>query len=310
MNRKGFASNREGLTKRFHARRRFFIGLTGVWIFFFLPVLSVQAFDFSTWDALVKKYVVTTVIDGVELNAVAYKKLKSDPAFAGMVKRLETASLAELKTREEKLSFWINVYNILAVKMIVDHYPIKSIKDVGSIFNVGSISEWDGVFDWDRFFDGDHLLDWDHYSNWRSFFKSVWTRPAGKVAGKKRTLNDIEHEILRKMGEPRIHMAIVCASVSCPDLRKEAYSPGRLDHQLDDQVKQFLANPGKGMRIDLKNNRVYLSSIFDWFKEDFESQSGVIAFISRYVSPAGKNFLENGGFKVTYFDYNWKLNEI
>lgn len=231
------------------------------------------AFDFAGWDALVKKHVKTDTIDGVVLNTVAYKELKGNPEFKKITDGLKTVSLADLKTKEEKLSFWINTYNILAVKVVVDNYPVESIKDVGSLL------------------------------------KSVWKRPAGVVAGKERNLNDVEHEILRKMGEPRIHVAIVCASVSCPDLRKEAFTPDRLNEQLDDQVKMFLENTGKGMKIDAKKKRVYVSSIFKWFKEDFESQGGVTSFISRYATSSQQKSLKDYGGKLKYLDYNWDLNE-
>lgn len=229
--------------------------------------------DFSGWDALLKKYVRTATIDGVVINTVAYRSLKGDPGFKKVTEELKTASLGGLKTREEKLSFWINTYNILAVKVVVDNYPLKSIKDVGSLL------------------------------------KSVWKRPAGVVAGKERTLNEAEHEILRKMGDPRIHAAIVCASVSCPDLRKEAYTPERLNEQLDDQMKKFLENKGKGMKIDLKKKRIYFSSIFKWFKGDFESHGGVAKFVSQYVSPSQQKSLKDfGERKPGYLDYNWDLN--
>ncbi len=244
-----------------------------VWFSLFFNVSFATAFDFSGWDALVKKHVNTATIDGVVLNSVAYKILKDDPEYKKLIDALKTASIEGLKTKEEKLSFWINTYNILAVKVVLDNYPVKSIKDVGSLF------------------------------------KSVWKRRAGVVAGKERTLNEVEHEILRKMGEPRIHMAIVCASVSCPDLRKEAYTPDKLGEQLNDQVKMFLENTGKGMKIDAKKKRVYVSSIFKWFEEDFEPQGGVIPFISRYVSPSRQAGLKQYGGKLKYLDYNWDLNE-
>ena len=152
-----------------------------------------EAFDFSDWDVLIKKHVTPKTLEGVPLNAVDYANLKKDPLFSDIISRLEPYSLKSLESDKSKLTFWINVYNILAAKMITDHYPIESIKDVGSLF------------------------------------KSVWKRPAGKVGGKERTLNDIEHEILRKMDEPRIHVAIVCASISCPDLRLEAYTAGKAE---------------------------------------------------------------------------------
>ncbi len=231
-----------------------------------------EAFDFSDWDVLIKKYVTPKTLEGVPLNAVDYANLKKDPLFSGLISRLELYSLKSLKSDKSKLTFWINVYNILAAKMITDHYPIESIKDVGSLF------------------------------------KSVWKCPAGKVGGKERTLNDIEHEILRKMNEPRIHVAIVCASVSCPDLRLEAYTVEKLNDQLDDQMKMFLRSREKGMKLDEKKNRVYLSSIFKWFAEDFESRGGVLKYIGQYVPAEEKNVLNDSKIKISYLDYNWKIN--
>lgn len=241
-----------------------------------LIVLSVhpdsEAFDFSDWDALVKEYVAPQAVDGVLINAVDYANLKKDSRYTGLISKLQAYSLESLQSERSKLAFWINVYNILAAKMITDHYPIESIKDVGSIF------------------------------------KSVWKRPAGKVAGKERTLNDIEHEILRKMNEPRIHVAIVCASVSCPDLRMEAYTTEKLNDQLDDQMKKFLQSREKGMKLDGKKSRVYLSSIFKWFEEDFESRGGVLKFISQYISAEEKAIMDNSSIRISYLDYNWKVN--
>ncbi len=231
-----------------------------------------EAFDFSDWDALVKKYVTPKTLEGVRLNAVNYASLKKDPVFSGLITRLESYSPASQESRESTLSFWINVYNILAAKMITDHYPIESIKDVGS------------------------------------FFKPVWKRAAGTVGGKERTLNDIEHEILRKMNEPRIHVAIVCASVSCPDLRREAYSAGKLNEQLDDQMEKFLRSRGKGMKLDEQKNRVYLSAIFKWFAEDFESRGGVLKYIGQYVTAEERKMLNNSKIKISYLYYNWKIN--
>jgi hypothetical protein len=231
-----------------------------------------EAFDFSDWDRLVKKYVALETLNGVVINAVDYASLKKDPLFSALVSRLKSYDLRYLKTKKSELTFWINVYNILAVKMIIDHYPIESINDAGS------------------------------------FLKPVWKQPAGKVAGKELTLNHIEHEILRKMNEPRIHAAIVCASVSCPDLRMEAYTMQKLSEQLDDQMAKFLQSREKGMRINEKKNRVYLSSIFKWFKEDFESKGGVLKYISQYAREEEKRILINSKLDISYMDYNWKIN--
>jgi hypothetical protein len=239
---------------------------------FFIFCPNSEAFDFSDWDTLVKKYVAPETLEGIQLHAVDYAGLKKDAVFSGLVARLEAYNLENLESRESKLSFWINVYNILAAKMITDHYPVESIKDVGSFFN------------------------------------PVWKRVAGTVGGEERTLNDIEHEILRKMNEPRIHVAIVCASISCPDLRREAYSAGKLNEQLDDQMEKFLRSPGKGMKLDERKNRVYLSAIFKWFAEDFASRGGVLKYIARYVRAEERKFLSNSEIKISYLDYNWKVN--
>ncbi len=235
------------------------------------PALS---FNFSSWDGIVKKYVKPTTIDGVNLNGVNYSALKKDSDFKKLVSSLEKFSPSNLKAKEEKLVFWINVYNIMAVKMILDNYPLDSIKDAGSLLT------------------------------------SVWKKPVGIVGGKERTLNEIEHEILRKMGEPRIHVAIVCASVSCPDLRAEAYTVENLNEQLEDQVRKFLTNPTKGLRLDKSDQEVHISSIFDWFEEDFDSQGGVLKFIQRYSPEAVQKELSKKKYDIEHLNYNWDLNKI
>tara|TARA_B100000686_G_scaffold114922_1_gene122405 strand:+ start:971 stop:1765 length:795 start_codon:yes stop_codon:yes gene_type:complete len=248
-------------------RKIFFSLLLGL-----LWTTTAAAFDFSGWDFLIKKYVRPKTVDGILINAVDYEQLKDDTDFKKLIASLNSARLSSLKTREEKLVFWVNTYNIFAAKMVTDHYPIKSIKNAGSIF------------------------------------RQVWKKPVGLVDGRETTLNEIEHKILRKMDEPRIHVAIVCASISCPDLRLEAYQVDKLNEQLDDQMKRFLRSAKKGMRIDTKNNRIYLSPIFKWFEDDFESRGGVLKFIGKYVSPEIVKELKSSGIKVSYLDYNWDLN--
>ncbi len=246
------------------------------WVLILCLVLapsSAWAFDFLGWDGLVKKHVGPTTIAGVRLAGVDYPGMKKDPAYAQLIADLKSFAPDTLKTSKEKMTFWINVYNIMAVKMVVDHYPVDSIKDAGSLF------------------------------------ESVWKKKVGVVGGQEVTLNDIEHETLRKMGDPRIHVAIVCASVSCPDLRKEAYTADRLDAQLDDQFKRFLENRGKGLQIERSKGRVTLSKIFDWFEEDFEPKGGVLPFLSRYAPEKDRAFLKKGNLDVSYLDYNWDLNK-
>jgi len=220
--------------------------------------------DWTAWDALLAAYVAPGAKNGVELNLVDYAGLGRDPRFAMVVNAIEQWPLSELDGREETLAFYINAYNVFAAKTVIEHLPVESIKDVGSVF------------------------------------KSVWKKPAGAIGGQVITLDDIEHERLRKMGEPRIHMAIVCASVSCPDLRTEAYRAERLDAQLDQQTQAFLDNTSKGLRLD--GSTAHTTRIFDWFGEDFAAAGGVAAFIRRYHD------LPEGTPIALDLPYDWSLN--
>ena len=141
--------------------------------------------------------------------------------------------------------------------------------------------------------------------------------------GRDLTLDHIEHEILRKeFNEPRIHMALVCAALSCPFLKQEPYEGARLDQQLDDQTVRFLSE-SSNFRIDRNRNRVFLSSIFRWFGEDFmdrfspasgysghsSQEKAVLHFISRFMSDQDSNYLASGSYRVRYIDYDWTLND-
>lgn len=198
---------------------------------------------------------------------------------------------------ERRLAFWMNAYNAITLKYIIDNYPIKKGGLIsGALYPENSIRQIDGV----------------------------WTELTTPVAGTALTLDHIEHEILRKdFKEPRIHMAINCASIGCPPLRSEAFVAERLDEQLDDQTKRFLTSPDK-FRIDRDNDDVYLSPIFDWFGEDFvpayapeddsfadhsEKLAAVLNFVSGYVSETDAHYLRHNDYDVAFSDYDWSLNE-
>ncbi|MDQ7785364.1 MAG: DUF547 domain-containing protein [Desulfomonilaceae bacterium] len=195
----------------------------------------------------------------------------------------------------DKIAFWINAYNALTLKAIIDHYPIKASFFKSFVYPANSIRQIPGV----------------------------WDKITFSVMGRDVTLDGIEHEILRsEFNEPRIHVALVCAAMGCPPLRKEPYVGPQLDAQLDDQSAKFVKDPDK-FRIDRTDNKVYLSSIFDWFGEDFvktygvtkdfsgfsEKQKAVLNFLSRYVEPAEKAYLVEGSFSIEYLKYDWSLNE-
>ena len=239
-------------------------------------IASGTTFDFSDWDVLLKKYTHDITKENVHLTSIKYIFLKNDKQFKYLIRKLEKFPVNSLKSSNEKLSFWINVYNIMAVKIISDHYPVKSIQDIGTWFDL------------------------------------VWNKNAGIVGGKAYSLNDIEHRILRKMGDPRIHAAIVCASVSCPDLATFSYKPEDISEQLDNRFKDLLANKTKGFFVHQTEEVIYISQIFKWFKKDFQQAGGIINILNKYA-PADKmedlKHLESGKYSLRYFDFNWSLNE-
>ncbi|HZI32771.1 MAG TPA: DUF547 domain-containing protein [Candidatus Binatia bacterium] len=179
-------------------------------------------------------------------------------------------------SEKQQLAFLINGYNAYTLKLILDHYPIKSIKDIGH------------------------------------FWSGPWDQPVVHLFGKTIMLNTIEQDMLRKnYHEPRIHFAIVCASSGCPPLRNEAYVATRLDKQLNDQARQFLANRNKN-RVDQTAHVIYLSPIFKWYAGDFEKNAGsVLKFIKPFWPDSERAELEKAGsdnFQIEYTDYDWSLN--
>jgi hypothetical protein len=200
--------------------------------------------DWSLYGDLLAKYVSEGTVHGVKLNVVNYAGLKSNGELEAVAVQLSVYPLEKLVTREEKLAFYINTYNVLAMKMVADNLPVKSIRDIGSLVS------------------------------------PIWKKPAGMLGGKSVTLDVLEHKVLRPLGEPRVHFAIVCASVSCPDLRAEPYAAARLNEQLDAQAQAFLANPAKGLRED--GGYIRVSRIFDWFEKDFDVAGGVESFIRHH----------------------------
>ncbi len=195
----------------------------------------------------------------------------------------------------EQIAFWINAYNGLTLKSIIDNYPIKSsfFKSINNPKN--SIRQISGV----------------------------WDKKTHRVMGKKLSLNHIEHKILRvQFEEPRIHVALVCAAMGCPALRNEPYDGERLTQQLKDQSRRFLRNRAK-LQILRANKIVSLSAIFKWYGKDFpaayrprrpigrhgKDTQAVLSYISRHLDEPQKSYVLAGDYRVTYLDYDWSLNE-
>lgn len=220
--------------------------------------------DWSAYRQLLQDHVRSGELDGVKLTLVDYPAWQNNPLWPQVIGQLNSYPADQLQTRAEKLAFYINAYNILAIKMVLDHWPLDGIRDAGSL-----------LF-------------------------PVWRKDVGQLHGKTVTLQQVEDDLIRSLNEPRIHMAIVCASVSCPDLRPEPYTAAQLEQQLEEQTRTFLHNDAKGVRIN--GNDVEVSKIFDWFEKDFADAGGVKAFIERYRPLPAPSKIDD------YLDYNWNLN--
>jgi hypothetical protein len=233
-----------------------------------------QGQDAQLWGRLLARH--TRQVDDEAGVRVDYQGLARSSDWPRLVAGLDDADPDALDTRAERLAFWIDAYNILAIDLVVRHLGIASIRDIGSLL------------------------------------RPVWDREAGRVGGRARSLGEIEHEILRPMGEPRIHGAIVCASVSCPPLRRKPFASAPLDAALDEQMRRWLASPEKGLRIDRETGTLHLSPVFDWFALDFEASGGVLAFAARYAPASERAWLEarGSGVRIRNLPYDWALNAL
>jgi len=217
------------------------------------------------WNKLLEKHVTKS-------GEVSYKGFKADVSLLDSYLKLLSTNAPDPKkwSKNEQLAYWINAYNAFTVKLIVDNYPVKSIKDIG-----GSIP----------------------------FVNSPWDIKFIVIGGEKMDLNNIEHGTIRKyFDEPRIHFAVNCASISCPQLRNEAYVAARLDAQLTEQAQAFLNDKQKNTIGDGKT--VKLSKIFSWFSGDFKQNGKSVSdFINKYAPVKIKPDAD-----IDYLDYNWQLN--
>lgn len=201
--------------------------------------LSLASFDqnHSQWSALLSEF---TQKQGKQV-LVNYKGLKTNHArLKAYLSQLESVSKEEFKSfsLQEKLAFWINVYNAYTIDIILKHYPVKSIKKIKS--------------------------GWFSSGPWKIEFIPLF--------GEKLSLDEVEHEIIRpQFKEPRIHFAVNCASIGCPSLFQEAFVGDRIDEQLDLAAENFLKNTEKNF---VKGRTLYLSKIFDWYGDDFELMYG------------------------------------
>lgn len=233
------------------------------------PVVQI---DHSNWDRLLKRYVdANGYVDYATWRASAADQKSLDE----YLNHLSTASFGREATQEAVLAFWINAYNAVTVKGILREYPTTSIRN--------------------------HTA--------KIYGYNIWKDLQLVVAGTPYSLEAIEHEVLRKMREPRIHFAIVCASVGCPRLLNEAYTGKRLDEQLTSNAKAFFADRTKFV-ADVRGGTIAVSPILDWFSMDFGADTAAqMRSIAPYLPESAQQLAKQYSGRVKFLDYDWGLND-
>lgn len=241
-------------------------------ILFLISLFSLTSYSqnppsHERFDQLLKKHVTNA-------GDVNYKGFIKDTTALNAYLDLLSKNPPNEKTwsKSEQMAYWINAYNAFTIKLITRYYPIKSIKDIGSRIQI-------------------------------PFVNTPWDIKFITIGKEKMDLNNIEHGKLRKQfDDPRIHMALVCASKSCPLLLNEAYQAGKLEEQLNRQTKAFLSD---SFRNRISANSAQISSIFNWYSMDFNKNGGSVRdFINKYSQTKIKSDA-----KITYLEYDWGLNE-
>lgn len=235
--------------------------------------VSIDAIDHATWDALLRKYCDSQGY----VNYQAWKQSGADQQSLDRYLAHLSGAKSNLPAKPAaKLAFWINAYNAVTIKGILSEYPTTSIRN--------------------------HTA--------KVFGYNIWDDLLLRVGGKTFSLNQMEHEVLRKMGEPRIHFAIVCASIGCPPLLNQAYSANEINNQLTFNAQRFFADREK-FRYDASRKQIEISPILKWFAEDFGAdRSAQIRSIATYLPDATARALaESGQASVSFLSYDWGLND-
>lgn len=227
--------------------------------------------DHAAWDAFLGAYVRAAPDNRtiVDYAAVTSADRKALQDYINALEAVEPTTLS----RDEAFAYWANLYNAVTVEFILDNYPVKSILRISSGLRPGP-----------------------------------WRRDAVEVSGVTLSLDNIEHGILRGFwSDNRVHYAVNCASIGCPNLPMRAFRGAELDAMLDDGARAYINHP-RGVSVD--GGRITASSIYKWFKEDFGGDdAGVLAHFRKYAEPSLANKLD-GATKIHKFDYNWDLNDI
>jgi hypothetical protein len=235
--------------------------------------LSKEKINFKPWQDFLDKYVVQKG-DQTFVNYSAVSK-KDKQILNKAINTYSKLNILKYN-KNQQLAYWINMYNMLTIHVILQYYPVKSITDIDK--------------------------SWFGYSK-------VWDQKVIKIDSKELTLNDIEHRIIRPIWhDPRVHSAVNCASISCPNLSKEAYQGNQINAQLDKSFATWI-NSSKG--FELKDNNIYISKIFDWYGSDFGDQAQMRQFIAKYlITKTKKEAILNENKTIYYQNYNWNLNQL
>ncbi len=234
---------------------------------------STMTVDHSAWDRLLGAYVVASP-DGINRFAYGRVSTSDKKALKAYLTALQGVKVTALKPDEQR-AFWINLYNALTIDVVLDRYPVKTIKDIslgGGFFSSGP-----------------------------------WKASLVTVEGRKLSLDNIEHDILRKVwSDPRVHYAVNCASMSCPNLLAKAFTGASLDTMLTQGARAYINHP-RGVRVS--GTKVYLSRIYNWYRSDFgATDMELLRHLAAFAEPVLKKQL--GGVEaIAGYDYDWSLNE-
>lgn len=243
--------------------------------FFGVSALGSDDVNHAAFDAILKAHV-RPGADGI--NRVDYAVLKAGPDWAALKAYREGMEAVRVRDlpRPAQMAYWINLYNALTLEIVLEHYPVRSIRDIAispGFFSVGP-----------------------------------WGKKLVTVEGQRLSLDNIEHDILRKLwNDTRIHYAVNCASLGCPNLADRAFTAGNLEEQLERAARAYVNHP-RGVRVEGK--RLVASRIYEWYREDFTGQEGgLLGHLRRYAEPALAQSLQPFD-RVARFAYDWSLNDI
>ena len=232
--------------------------------------LSEATVDHSAWNRLVGKYIQHS--DGLNLFAYSAVSESDRTDLSEYIEALEEARVTALNS-DEQFAYWINLYNAVTIRVILDHYPVESIREISFTF----------------------------------LTRGPWKEPLVTVEGMALSLDDIEHGILRPIfADSRIHYAVNCASIGCPNLQNKAFTSENLEELLEKAATQYINHP---RAVAIQDDELIVSSIFDWYADDFgDDESEIIEHILEYATPDLFEKL-SGRDEIDNYEYDWTLNE-